>query len=233
MTDAIDTAYGELKSAIFELIECKPDHINDKAGVKQREILGNLPDKINDIVRKELNDIKDSANRKISDLDGVRLKRLEFSHDISAGVEIGFSGAFDNLDIDLDEVLGWVSKTAGTAAAGAGIGSLAGPIGTFVGAGIGALVGGIFSAVESNNGKAVARKEVTDAISKAKEMTKEDIGISLQPVYKDVNDQNRKLKTSIKSELENIDELRHSLENFGENIAVYVKILNTKQYGSI
>jgi len=108
--------------------------------------------------------------------------------------------------IDFEKVLAWVGKTAGTAATGAVIGSLLGPLGTFVGAGIGAAVGGIVSTATANDGKSYARKEVSEAIAKAKGMTKNDIDRSLIPVYNDINNQNQMLKKAIKSELDNIDD---------------------------
>ncbi len=230
---AVDRAYGDLKARIFNLIDSKPDHINERANALQREILGKLPYVAGDIVRKELEGIKDSANRKIKNLDGVKLKPLKFNSYISDGIGVDFSGAFENLDIDFEKVLAWVGKTAGTAVTGAAIGSLLGPLGTFVGAGIGAAVGGIVSTATANDGRSYARKEVSEAIAKAKGMTKNDIDRSLMPVYNDINNQNQRLKKAIKSELDNIDDLRCSLENLGEKISGYVKKLNTKQYGRV
>ncbi len=230
---AIDRAYGDLKSRIFNLIDSKPDHINERANALQREILGKLPYVVGDIVRKELGGIKDSANRKIKNLDGVKLKPLKFNSYVSDGVGVDFSGAFENLDIDFDRVSAWVGKTAGTSATGAAIGTIFGPVGTFVVAGIGAVIGGILSTKTANDGKSYARKEVSEAIAKAKGMTKNDIDRSLMPVYNDINNQNQRLKKAIKSELDNIDDLRCSLENLGERISGYVKKLNAKQYGRV
>lgn len=230
---AVNSAYGNLKSEIFNLIDEKPDNIEAQADSIQRAILSGLPDEVSEIVRKELDGIKNSANRKIKNLDGVKLKPLELDFCDVEGVEVDFSGALENLNLDLGKVMDGVRKTANAVTAGASFGLLFGPTGMLIGAGIGALAGGIGSALTADDGKATARKSVSDAITDAKNITINDINASLQPIYNDIGNQNRKLKMAIKTELDNIEGLRNSLEDIGDNIGVYVKNLSKKQYGKI
>ncbi len=229
----ISSTYGNLESRIFSLIEEASNDIKDRADHLQSEILGGLPSVIGEIVNEELNSIKDSANRKIKNLNGVKLKPLTFNSHVSEGIEIDFSGAFENLDLEFEKFIDGVGKIAGTVATGAGVGSLFGPAGTLIGAGIGALAGTIGSLITADDGKATARKSVSEAISNAKNITFSSTDKALQPIYKDITNQNNKLKNAINTELENIENLSVLLEKVGEDICLYIKKINNKQYGRI
>ncbi len=231
--NVISSTYSRLKSDIFSLIDKKPDDIDKEANVIQQRILRGLSDKITEIVKKELKEIQDTANRKIKDLDGVKLKPFTFDNYISGGNEIGFSGAFENMDLNFEDILNLVNRTAAGAAVGGTIGSIFGPVGTLVGLGLGAVGGGIAGAIKSDDGKANAKKAVSDAISKATQKTMSNTAEALTPIIKNINQQNLTLKKSIKNELENIEELKQSLENFGDTLSIYVQNLNTEQYGRI
>lgn len=232
---AIDSAYGNLESGIFSLIEDEVplDDINDRANRLQQVILGGLPSAVGVIVSEELNSIKNSANRKIKNLDGVKLKPLSFDSSVLEGIGIDFSGAFQNLDQDFENFVDLVRNAAGAAATGATVGSLFTPIGTLVGAGIGALVGGIGTLIMADDGKASVRKSVSDAILKAKNIAFNKTDKALQPIYKEIANQNNKLKNAIRIELENIEKIGVLLEKVGEDICLYIKKINNKQYGRI
>lgn len=235
--NAITSSYGELKSRIFNLINDEPENIHQLAEQHQQEVIWNLENRIKSIVNEELNKVRNTANRKIKDLDGVNIRPIQFNRTVDVGADIDFSGALEELDVDFNDVLEWTTKTAGTAAAGAVLGSMLGSVipgaGTLVGAGIGAVVGGIAHACTGDGGKADARKSVSDAITKATQQANNNINSMLRPVIKDINDQKRQLSNSIKEELSNIEELQDTLDSFDDEIAEFVNGLKHKRYGRI
>ena len=231
--NAITSAYGELKSEIFDLIDNEPSNINQLAEQYQEDVIENLENRIKSIVNDELKKVRDTANRKIKDLDGVNIKPIQFNQSIDLETEIDFSGALGELDIDLADVLSWTAKTAGTAATGALVGSFIPGIGTLIGAGVGAFVGGIAHACSGDGGKADARKSVSDAIGKATQRAKNNVKSMLVPVIRDMDIQKRQLTNSVKTELTNIEELQETLDTFDVEISEFVNELKHKRYGRI
>lgn len=231
--NAITSAYGELKSEIFDLIDNEPSNINQLAEQYQEDVIENLENRIKSIVNDELKKVRDTANRKIKDLDGVNIKPIQFNQSIDLETEIDFSGALGELDIDLADVLSWTAKTAGTAATGALVGSFIPGIGTLIGAGVEAFVGGIAHACSGDGGKADARKSVSDAIGKATQRAKNNVKSMLAPVIRDMDIQKRQLTNSVKTELTNIEELQETLDTFDVEISEFVNELKHKRYGRI
>ena len=233
--NAITSSYGELKSEIFDLIDNEPSNINQLAEQYQEDIIENLENRIKSIVNDELKKVRDTANRKIKDLDGVNIKPIQFNQSIDLETEIDFSGALGELDIDLADVLSWTAKTACTTATGAVLGSFI-PIpgiGTLIGAGVGAVVGGIAHACSGDGGKADARKSVSDAIGKATQRAKNNVKSMLAPVIRDMDIQKRQLTNSVKTELTNIEELQETLDTFDVEMSEFVNGLKHKRYGRI
>lgn len=231
--NTITSAYGELKSEIFDLIDNEPSNINQLAEQFQEDVIENLENRIKSIVNDELKKVRDTANRKIKDLDSVNIKPIQFNQSIDLETEIDFSGALGELDIDLADVLSWTAKTAGTAATGALVGSFIPGIGTLIGAGVGAVVGGIAHACSGDGGKADARKSVSDAIGKATQRAKNNVKSMLAPVIRDMDIQKRQLTNSVKTELTNIEELQETLDTFDVEVSEFVNELKHKRYGRI
>ena len=231
--NAITSSYGELKSRIFNLINDEPENINQLTEQNQQEVIENLENRIKSIVNDELKKVRDTANRKIKDLDGVNIKPIQFNRTVEVGADIDFSGALEELDIDFADVLSWTAKTAGTATAGALVGSCIPFVGTLIGAGVGALVGGIAHACSGDGGKADARKSVSDAIGKATQRAKNKVKSMLAPVIRDMDIQKRQLTNSVKTELTNIEELQDTLDTFDVEISEFVNELKHKRYGRI
>lgn len=231
--NAISSAYGELKSEIFDLIDNEPSNINQIAEQYQEDVIENLENRIKSIVNDELKKIRNTANRKIKDLDGVNIKPIQFNRTVEVGADIDFSGALEELNIDFSDVLSWTAKTAGTAAAGAVVGSFIPVVGTLIGAGVGAVVGGIAHACSGDGGKADARKSVSDAISKATQRAKSNVNSILAPVIRDVETQKRQLSNSVRTELANIEELQETLDAFDVEMSEFIGELKHKRYGRI
>lgn len=232
--NAISSAYGDLKSKIYDLIEEEPSDINQIAEKHQKEVIRNLENRIESIVNDELKKVRNTANRKIKDLDGVDIKPIQFNQSIDLKTEIDFSGALGELDIDFTDVLSWTAKTAVSAAAtGAAVGSIIPGPGTIVGAVVGAFLGGIVHARSGDGGKADARKSVSDAISKATQRAKSNVNSILAPVIRDVEVQKHQLSKSVRIELVNIEELQETLDTFDVEMSKFLNELKYKRYGRI
>lgn len=232
--NAISSAYGDLKSKIYDLIEEEPSDINQIAEKHQKEVIRNLENRIESIVNDELKKVRNTANRKIKDLDGVNIKPIQFNQSIDLKTEIDFSGALGELDIDFTDVLSWTAKTAVSAAAtGAAVGSIIPGPGTIVGAVVGAFLGGIVHAHSGDGGKADARKSVSDAISKATQRAKSNVNSILAPVIRDVEVQKHQLSKSVRIELVNIEELQETLDTFDVEMSKFLNELKYKRYGRI
>lgn len=232
--NAISSAYGDLKSKIYDLIEEEPSDINQIAEKHQKEVIRNLENRIESIVNDELKKVRNTANRKIKDLDGVNIKPIQFNQSIDLKTEIDFSGALGELDIDFTDVLSWTAKTAVSAAAtGAAVGSIIPGPGTIVGAVVGAFLGGIVHARSGDGDKADARKSVSDAISKATQRAKSNVNSILAPVIRDVEVQKHQLSKSVRIELVNIEELQETLDTFDVEMSKFLNELKYKRYGRI
>ena len=223
--NAIDSIYGNLKNEVFVLIDNKDSKIKTRVEYIQKGLLMELKSRIKNVIRDELSRASNNANRKIKELDGIRLSSINFHVDIDLDAEIDFSGALSELDIDLDDVLGCVTKIAGSAAAGAGVGSFIPGVGTIIGAAAGAMIGGIAHAVSGDGGKADAKHSVSEAVSKAKAEAKHNLFEVLSSVLNDIENEKNKLKTSVRRELNNIETMNESLENFNNGIEKFVKQL--------
>lgn len=231
--NTIDSIYGSLKAKVFELIDNKEKDIKERIERIQEHLLKELESRIIAIVRDELSRASSNANRKIKELDGIRLPSINFYANVDLGAEINFSGALSELDIDIDDVLDWLAKTAGTAAAGAALGSIIPGAGTVIGAAVGAAIGGIFHAVSGDGGKADAKHSVSDAVDRAKRDAKQNLDEVLSPVLRKIEDEKKKLKSSVRRELNNIEMLNESIDSFNENIETFVKRLKDNGYGRI
>ena len=229
----IDSIYGSLKAKVFELIDNKEKDIKERVERIQECLLEELESRIIDIVRDELSRANNNANRKIKELDGIRLAPINFYANVDLDAEIDFTEALSELDIDLDDILGWVTKTAGTATAGAAIGFIIPGVGNVIGAVVGAAIGGIAHAASGDGGKANAKNSVSDAVSRAKGKAKQNLEKVLSPVLRSIENEKKKLKSSARRELNNIEMLNESIDCFNEGIEAFVKRLKDNGYGRI
>mgnify|MGYP000552023514 CR=1 FL=1 len=95
------------------------------------------------------------------------------------------------------------------------------------------MIGGIAHAVSGDGGKADAKKSVSDAVDEAKKIAKRDIEKALNPVLRDIEAQEKKLKSAVRQELNNIEELNDSIDSFNDEIEAFVKLLKNNRYGRI
>lgn len=229
----IDSSFGDLKSYAFSCIDTGDSNLAREVEAYQRRRFSKLRNDIAIIVKENLRKIEQTSNRKLKELDGVNIKPLSLHTYINIDAEIDFSNAFDELDIDFSDVVNWAGKTAGTAVAGAAIGSVIPGFGTVIGAAIGGIVGGVIHAASGDGGKADARKSVSDAITKAKAKADRDISNSLAPVFENLRRVSKDIKNAIQTEKQNIYTLQNAIDDFDIDINRYASQLKQQRYGRI
>lgn len=229
----IDSSFGDLKSYAFGCIDRGDSNLKHNVDNYQHKCFYDLKNKITYQVKDSLKKVEQTSNRKLEELDGVNIKPLSFNKYIDFEAEIDFTEAFEELEIDFSDVVNWAGKTAGTAFAGAAIGSVIPVLGTMIGAAIGGIVGGVVHAASGDGGKADARKSVSDAINKAKDKANIDVNKSLASVFENLRRVSKDLKKAIQTEKRNINTLQEAIDDFDNNINRYVSQLKQQRYGRI
>ena len=222
----IDSSFGDLKSYAFGCINRGDSNLKHNVDNYQHKCFYDLKNKITYRVKDSLKKVEQTSNRKLEKLDGVNIKPLSFNKYIDFDAEIDFTEAFEELDVDFSDVVNFVGKTSGTALAGFFVG---GPIGALIGAGVGI----ISSAITSDDGKADARKSVSDAINKAKDKANRDVNKSLASVFENLRRVSKDLKKAIQTEKRNINTLQEAIDDFDNDINRYVSQLKQQRYGRI
>ena len=55
----------------------------------------------------------------------------------------------------------------------------------------------------------------------------------ISPIVKDIEEQKRHLRNSVKDEIQNIDQLRDTIDEYGEDTREFVDSINQNNYGRI
>lgn len=231
VNNAIDRIYSELKSIVFACI----DDGDSKEDIEayQEVKLDELRENVNNIVKQELRKANTDANRKIKNLDGISLKPINLYGGVDVDIDIDFSGALAEMDIDFDDVVDSIGKIGGSALAGAGVGSVIPGVGTIIGAGIGALIGAFGKGMTSDGGKSKAKQSVSNAIGQAKAEAKKEFANSLRPVMSQITNQKNALRNAARKEKNNIRELLDSIDRLDDGIGQHVRHLKNNGYGRI
>ena len=224
VNNAIDRIYNELKSIVFACID--DGDSKEVIEAHQEHKLEELKENASNIVKQELRKANADANRKIKNLDGIRLKPINLYGEVDVDIDIDFSGALAEMDIDFDDVVGSIGTIGGNAAAGAIVG---GVVGALIGAGIGVLI----SAVKSDGGKPKAKQSVSNAIGQAKAEAKKEFANCLRPVISQITNQKNELRNAVRKEKNNIRELLNSIDRLDDGINLHVKHLKNNGYGRI
>ena len=222
----LDNNYARLKTRIYEIID--DDSIKDKKrSIKneQENIKIFLRHDINQIVCYELENAKSKLDAKRKELKGIALYEIYIPYFHVNFANIDFDGALDELDVSLEDVLGWATKTASTAAAGAAVGSVVPVVGTALGAVVGAAVGGIVHLFTGKDGKSEAKNLISKAIEEDKERAWKKMSDSLSGIHRSLDKQSHSTRNAVDRELSNIERMldivkrtQHHIREFSNNI---------------
>ena len=233
----IEKQLDALKESIYRILD--NDDIGSEEKKRRIEIEQNeKKDAINkgltNIINSEWKNMKtklDTKRKSLNDLNFNVIMAPSFSN---FGPNIDFDGAIEELDFNFDDFSNGAAKTLGSAAAGAGIGSVICPgIGTIIGGVIGGLGGLIASAITGRDRKSTAKDEVRKAIEKEKERTIFDLENALAPIMNKLDLQSLNIKKLMEKESENILLLQKQLQSFQNDSEVLLKEIKNADYGTI
>lgn len=222
----LDNSYARLKTRIYGIID--DDSIKDKKrSIKneQENLRISLRYDINQVVCQELEKAKSMLIAKRKELNGITSYEFEIPYFHVNFANIDFDGALDELDVSLEDVLGWATKTASTAAAGAAVGSVVPVVGTALGVVVGAAVGGIVHLFTGKDGKSEAKNLISKAIEEDKERAWKKMSDSLSGIHRSLDKQSHSTRNAVDRELSNIERMldivnrtQHHLREFSNNI---------------
>jgi len=222
----LDSSYAHLKTSIYEIIDNDSiEHKDAKIKREQATIGKRLIGGINQIITQEIENANTKIKKKRKELDGIVVQDSLNPNIQINFANINFEGAIDELDISIDDVLDWATKTAG----GAMIGAPMGPIG----AGVGALVGSIVHFLTGKDGKSEAKNQVSKAIEEDKKRVWKKLSINLEGIYKKLDHQSHSIKKTIDKELKNIDRIETIVTNIQRHVQEYANNINHSEYGTI
>ena len=222
----LDNSYAHLKTRIYEIID--DDSIKDKKrSIKneQENMKIYLRCDINQIVCHELEKAKSSLEAKRKELKGIALNEIDIPHFHVNYANIDFDGAIEELDVSLEDFLGWAAKTASTAAVGIPFG----PIGIAVAAG----VGGIVHLFTGKDGKSEAKNQVSKAIEEDKERAWNKLSDSIAMIHSELDKQSHSNNKSVDRELNNIERMREVVNNTQLHLQDFTNNIKNCGYGTI
>lgn len=230
----LDNNYARLKTRIYEIID--DDSIKDKKrSIKneQENIKIYLRHDINRIVCYEFENAKSKLDAKRKELKGIALYEMNIPYFHVNFANIDFDGALEELDVSLEDVLGWTTKTASTAAAGAAVGSVVPVVGTAAGAIAGAVLGGFVHLFTGKDGKSEAKNQVSKAIEEDKERAWKKLSDSLSGIHKALDKQSHSTRTAVDRELSNIERMRDIVNNTQLHLQEFANNIKHSGYGTI
>lgn len=222
----LDSNYARLKTRIYEIID--DDSIKDKKrSIKneQENIKIYIRHDINQIVCYELENAKSKLNAKRKELSGIASYEFEIPHFHVNFANIDFDGALEELDVSLEDVLGWAAKTASTAALGVPFG----PYGIAVAAG----VGGVVHLFTGKDGKSEAKNLVSKAIEEDKERAWKKLSDSLAGTYRALDNQSHSIRNAVDRELNNIEQMEAVVNSTQLHLQEFANNIKHSGYGTI
>lgn len=230
----LDNNYARLKTRIYEIID--DDSIKDKKrSIKneQENIKIFLRNDINQIVCQELENAKSKLVAKRRELNGITSHDFEIPQFHVNFANIDFDGALEELDVSLEDVLGWATKTASTAAAGAAVGSVVPVVGTTVGAIAGAVLGGVVHLFTGKDGKSEAKNLISKAIEEDKERAWKKMSDSLSGIHRSLDKQSHSTRNAVDRELNNIERMRAVVNSTQLHLQEFANNIKHSGYGTI
>ena len=169
-------------------------------------------------------------------LKGLPIGILNFEHlnNESPNIYININDFLEHLEISFGDVFNFGMNVAGSAAAGATLGSFIPGIGNLVGGIIGGFLGVAKSLFTSDGGVGKAQEEARKKIDEASFRAWDDIQKNV--VYKiknDFNKQTTKTSAVVNDALSNISKLDSAINEAKKRILDFENKMKTEQYGSV
>lgn len=235
MDATVDQSFSTLKNGLYSIIggNSSKDAKKKRSNHLVRCFRSDLPKDLSKIVKNEIDTLNRKIETKKKSLEGISFKTpyvpyMDFN-DLSFDIE----SAMDELNFNLEDLGDSLLSVSGGAVAGAALGSIIPGVGTAIGAGVGAGLGFLKDMFFGKDKKAEAQQGINEELKSVSEEVKKRInGISLT-IDSDLEKLKQQMTASIKSEINNIEEIDENVSFLTQRINSYVTKIKSNEYGTV
>lgn len=236
LREKCDDEFRKLKESVFTIISDDEPEKKERIAGQVNTTSGSLREGIFHILKTENEELNKRLKESERKLKGLPIGILNFEHlnNESPNIYININDFLEHLEISFGDVFNFGMNVAGSAAAGATLGSFIPGIGNLVGGIIGGFLGVAKSLFTSDGGVGKAQEEARKKIDEASFRAWDDIQKNV--VYKITNDFNKQTtKTSavVNDALSNISKLDSAINEAKKRILDFENKMKTEQYGSV
>lgn len=236
LREKCDDEFRKLKESIFTIISDDEPEKKERIAGQVNTTSGSLREGIFHILKTENEELNKRLKESERKLKGLPIGILNFEHlnNESPNIYININDFLEHLEISFGDVFNFGMNVAGSAAAGATLGSFIPGIGNLVGGIIGGFLGAAKSLFTSDGGVGKAQEEARKKIDEASFRAWDDIQKNV--VYKiknDFNKQTTKTSAVVNDALSNISKLDSAINEAKKRILDFENKMKTEQYGSV
>ena len=236
LREKCDDEFRKLKESVFTIISDDEPEKKERIAGQVNTTSGSLREGIFHILKTENEELNKRLKESERKLKGLPIGILNFEHlnNESPNIYININDFLEHLEISFGDVFNFGMNVAGSAAAGATLGSFIPGIGNLVGGIIGGFLGYAKSLFTSDGGVGKAQEEARKKIDEASFRAWDDIQKNV--VYKiknDFNKQTTKTSAVVNDALSNISKLDSAINEAKKRILDFENKMKTEQYGSV
>ena len=236
LREKCDDVFRKLKESVFTIISDDEPEKKERIAGQVNTTCGSLREGIFHILKTENEELNKRLKESDRKLKGLPIGILNFEHlnNESPNIYININDFLEHLEISFGDVFNFGMNVAGSAAAGATLGSFIPGIGNLVGGFIGGVLGAAKSLFTSDGGVGKAQEEARKKIDEASFRAWDDIQKNV--VYKiknDFNKQTTKTSAVVNDALSNISKLDSAINEAKKRILDFENKMKTEQYGSV
>ena len=236
LREKCDDEFRKLKESVFTIISDDEPEKKERIAGQVNTTSGSLREGIFHILKTENEELNKRLKESERKLKGLPIGILNFEHlnNESPNIYININDFLEHLEISFGDVFNFGMNVAGSAAAGATLGSFIPGIGNLVGGIIGGFLGVAKSLFTSDGGVGKAQEEARKKIDEASFRAWDDIQKNV--VYKiknDFNKQTTKTYAVVNDALSNISKLDSAINEAKKRILDFENKMKTEQYGSV
>ena len=236
LREKCDDVFRKLKESVFTIISDDEPEKKERIAGQVNTTCGSLREGIFHILKTENEELNKRLKESERKLKGLPIGILNFEHlnNESPNIYININDFLEHLEISFGDVFNFGMNVAGSAAAGATLGSFIPGIGNLVGGIIGGFLGAAKSLFTSDGGVGKAQEEARKKIDEASFRAWDDIQKNV--VYKiknDFNKQTTKTSAVVNDALSNISKLDSAINEAKKRILDFENKMKTEQYGSV
>lgn len=235
MDAKVDQSFSSLKNGLNSIIDgdSSKDAKNKRSNHLVKCFQRDLPKDLSEIVKYEIDTLNRKIGTKKKSLEGISFKTLYVPYINFSDLSFDIESAMGELDFNLEDLGDSLLSVSGGAVAGATLGSVIPGVGTAIGACVGAGVGFLKNVILGKDKKAEAQQAINEELeSVSVEVKKRINGISLT-FGSNLETLKKQLTASIKSEIDNIEEIDENVSFFVQRIDSYVMKIKSNEYGKV